>query len=572
MRKVAAIAVVLTLALLAAAATWLKRPTSAASRPARAARTLVASIRTEPRSFNRYAARDSTTEVITFLTQSALVRVDRVSGRLGPELAERWDLLPDGVTYRVVLREGVRFSDGTPFSADDVVFSFRAMYDERGGSVLADSLMVRGQPLTVTVENPRTVLIKLPSPFGPGLRLLDGVPMLPRHRLEQPLDTSGLASIWGAATPPRELVGLGPFTLQRYDSGERLVFDRNPQYWRRENGQPLPALDRVVLEIVPDQDAELLRLQSGEIDCTQSELRPSDDAALRRAAGGVPIRVVDLGVGLDGDLLWFNLTAAKARDPRSGWLQDVRFRRGVSLAVDRQAFVDTVYLGSAVAATGLVSPGNKEWYVDTGAIAHDPAAARDLFASVGLTDRHRDGRLVDARRAPARFTLLTQKGNTSLERGASVVRDALAAVGVGVDVVALEAGALVHRLMRGDYDAAYFRLLTTDADPALNPDFWLSSGSAHVWNPAQAKPSTPWESAVDALMEEVATSGDQVRRKAAFGDVQRIMARELPALCYAFPRLRYAMSARIRSATPAAMRPPILWNPAAIRMVDVGEP
>jgi peptide/nickel transport system substrate-binding protein len=411
-------------------------------------------------------------------------------------------------------------------------------------------------------------LIKFPSPFAPGLRILAGVPILPRHRLERALETAGVASIWGPATAPRDVIGLGPFTLQRYDSGERLVFDRNPQYWRRENGQSLPALDRVVLEIVPDQDAEQLRLQTGSIDCTQSELRPSDDAALRRAGRASALTVTDLGVGLDGDLFWLNLTAAKARDRRAAWLQNVQFRRGISMAVDRKEFVDTVYLGSAVAATGLVSPGNRTWYVDTGTIALDTVAARDAFRSIGLSDRNHDGRLEDADGAPVRFTLVTQKGNTSLERGASVIHNALEAVGVGVDVVALETGALIQRVMRGDYDAAYFRLLTTDADPALNPDFWLSGGSAHVWNPAQPEASTPWERAVDALMDEVATTRDAARRTAAFGEVQRIMARELPAICFAFPRLRYAMSSRIATATPAASRPPILWNPAAIRMVD----
>ena len=533
------------------------------------ARTLVASIRAEPRSFNRYVSRDSTTEVITFLTQAPLVRVDRVSGRLEPALAERWTLLPDGVTYRVGLRTGVRFSDGTPFTSDDVLFSFHAMYDDRGGSLLADSLMVRGRPLTVRAEDARTVLIQFPSPFAPGLRILEGIPMLSRRKLEARVAASSLASIWGPATPPADLVGLGPFTLQRYDAGERLVFDRNPYDWRSRGQEPPPALDRVVLEIVPDQNAEQLRLEAGAIDCTQSELRPSDVASLGRRKGGAPITVTDLGVGRDGDLLWFNLAPGDARHPRRAWLQDADLRRAVSLAVDRRAFVDTVYFGAATPATGLVSPGNNEWYVDTGLPHHDPAGARALLASLGLADRNHDGRLEEGGGVPAQFTLLTQKGNTSLERGASVIRDALAGVGVGVDVVALETGALVQRLTRGDYEASYFRLLTTDTDPSLNPDFWLSSGSAHVWNPGQAAPSTAWERTVDGLMNEVATTSDPARRHAAFADVQRIMARELPALCFAFPHLRYAMSSRIQSATPAAMRPPILWNPAAIRMADV---
>jgi ABC-type transport system substrate-binding protein len=118
--------------------------------------------------------------------------------------------------------------------------------------------------------------------------------------------------------------------------------------------------------------------------------------------------------------------------------------------------------------------------------------------------------------------------------------------------------------MGGDYDAAYFRLLTTDTDPALNADFWLSSGSAHVWNPLQPAPSTAWEAEIDRLLEQLSSTTDMPRRQAWFGQVQRIMARENPALCFAFPRMWLGMNKRVSGATPAAFRPPVLWNPAVI--------
>jgi peptide/nickel transport system substrate-binding protein len=532
----------------------------------RAADTLVASIRAEPRSFNRYMARDLTTAVITFLTQSALVRINRATNQLEPDLAESWELLPDRRTYRIRLRSGLRFSDGVPFSAEDVVFSFRAVYDN--ASLLADTLLARGEPLTVVAENANTVVIRFPSAFGPGLRLLDGVPIVPRHRLEQSLNAGTFRSAWGPSTPPSEIAGLGPFMLRNYEPGQRLTFDRNPYYGRLDGGQRLPRLEHIVLEVVPDQNAELLKLQAGEIDFTQSEIRASDVALLRRAADRGRIVLTELGVGLDGDLFWINLTAAKAADARSRWLQHPDFRRVVSHSIDRQTFVDTVYLGAAVPAYGVVSPGNADWYADAPAPRYDIAAAKRLLASMNFTDRNHDGILEDADGAPVHFTLLTQAGNTSLERGASVIRESLAHVGVRVDVVGLEVGALIQHVTGGNYDAAYFRLLTTDTDPALNSDFWLSSGSAHVWNPAQRTPSTPWESEIDELMDRVSTTLDTGQRRALFAAVQRIMARELPALCFGFPRLSFAMNTRVTDATPAGFRPPVFWNPAVIGVRD----
>ena len=346
------------------------------------------------------------------------------------------------------------------------------------------------------------------------------------------------------------------------------MFDRNPFYWRSQDGRPLPKLEHLVLEIVPDQSTEALQLQSGAIDLTQSELRPADVAALTRASRAGEITLRDLGVGLDGDLFWINLTGAKARDPRSRWLQHPDFRRAVSRSIDRQAFVDAVYLGAAVPSSGIVSPGNRTWYADAPAPPYDVTAAKRLLAALQLVDRDHDGTLDDVDGSPVHFTLLTQRGNTSLERGAQVVRESLARVGVRVDVVGLEVGALVEFLTAGNYDAAYFRLLTTDTDPALNGDFWLSSGSAHVWNASQRTPATAWEREIDRLMDGVSTTSDAGQRRAQFADVQRIMAREVPVLCFAFPRLSFAMARRVVGATPAPFRPPVLWNPAVIGVRD----
>jgi peptide/nickel transport system substrate-binding protein len=190
----------------------------------------------------------------------------------------------------------------------------------------------------------------------------------------------------------------------------------------------------------------------------------------------------------------------------------------------------------------------------------------------GLHLRRRGTQMIDKTGEPVRFTLLTQKGNTSLERGAAVIHDSLAAFGVQVDVVALEVGALVARFTRGDYDAVYFRLLTTDTDPSLNLDFWLSSGDAHVWSPAQTSPATAWEREIDDVMRRMTASNDRANRRRLFGDVQRIMASELPVLCFAFPRVWVATSTRIAGATPAILRPPILWNPAVIGVAASGGP
>jgi peptide/nickel transport system substrate-binding protein len=524
---------------------------------------LVSSIRGVPRSFNRYVAPDSAVETITFLTQSRLVRVNRATMETEPMLAESWTGSKDNLTYAVKLRRGVKFSDGAPFTSADVVFSFRAIYDEKIGSSIGDSLHVGGKPLEVSALDENTVSIRFPSPFGPGLRVLDNLPIYPRHLLEQSVNDGTFAKAWGVTTPPAKIAGLGPFMLREYQPGQRLVFERNPYYWRKDaSGARLPYLDRVTLEIVADQNAEVLRLQSGQIDCIQSEVRPEDYATLKQTASTGRVRLYDLGPGLDADSFWFNLrNDAKIPGARRAWLQHVELRRAIAEAVDRTRFADTVFFGAAVPVFGPVSPANKIWFdPQVPTPAFDRARAASRLAAIGLKNKDRDGMLLDATGQPAQFTLITQKGNTALERGAAVIRDELRTIGLAVDVVPLDVGAVVDRLEKGDFEALYFRFLTSDVDPALSMDFWRSSGNAHVWNRGQPQPATEWERRVDELMARQASTIDLAERKRLFGEVQRIFADQLPILYFAAPRVYVATSARVLNATPALLRPMVLWS------------
>jgi peptide/nickel transport system substrate-binding protein len=524
---------------------------------------LVSSLRAEPRTFNRYAGRDSVLEIVTHLTQARLVRINRRSQEVEPWLAESWATSADGLTCTLKLRQGVTFSDGAPFTSADVVFAFRAIYDERTGSALGDSMRVGGKPLAVSAPDASTVVVRFPSVFGPGIRLLDNLAILPRHKLEGALNAGTLSKAWDLATPPAEIVGLGPFVLKAYQPGQRLVFERNPRYWRTDaRGQRLPVLDRLTLEIVPDQNAELVGLQTGQIDFAQSEVRPEDYATLRRAADQGKLSLLDLGVGLDADSFWLNLRPNRPATAKRPWLLRTELRRAISHAVDRRSFAETVFLGAAVPVYGPITPGNQRWYSpDLPRFDYDVAASRRLLAGLGLADRDGDAVLEDRAGATAGFTIVTQKGNTALERGAAFIAEDLRKVGLAVEVAPLDVGALIDRIERGDYDAVYYRFLTTDLDPALNIDLWISSGSAHVWNPSQAKPATDWEREIDRLMARQVAALDPAERKALFDQVQRIVAEQLPMIQFAAPRIYVATSTRVVNATPALLRPVILWNP-----------
>jgi peptide/nickel transport system substrate-binding protein len=470
-------------------------------------------------------------------------------------------------TVAMTRRQEIAVSDGHPFTADDVLFAFEAAYDEKSGSLLADSLQLGGKNLRVTAPDPRTVVITFPAPFAPGIRILDILPILPRHKLQDAVKAGTLTKAWGLDTPPAEIVGLGPFVLREYVPGQRLIFARNPHYFlKAADGAALPYLDRLVIEIIPDQSAELLRLESGQLDMMTSEIAPEAYAPLKRAADQGRVKLLDLGVSRGAEGLWFNLRpGALGQDGRAAWLQRDELRKAISMAVDRKLFADTVFFGAGVPVYGPETPANKIWYWPSlPQIPHDPAAAKKLLASIGLTDRNGDGLLEDAQNRPARFTLLTQKGRPSFERGVAVIRDELKKIGLTVDVVALDGGAVIDQILHARYEAIYFNADKTDLDPGTNPDFWFSSGTSHMWNLEEKSPVTPWERQIDELMARQIASTDMAERKTLYNEVQRIFSEHEPIIYFVAPRIYVAHSARVTNLTPAEFRPQLLWRPDTV--------
>jgi peptide/nickel transport system substrate-binding protein len=381
--------------------------------------------------------------------------------------------------------------------------------------------------------------------------------------LDAALRAGRLKEQWTLATAPSDIAGLGPFRLAAYRAGEAIVLERNPFYWRAdEDGVTLPYLDRLTLAIVRDQNTELLRVRNGQIDIGAREIRPEDYAPLRRDEAQGRVRLTEAGIGLDPNMLWFNLSpAAYAHNPRKAWLQSGAFRRAISHAVNRAAIVDQVFLGTAVPVFGPVTPGNRQWYASGGPqYDYDPMRAGALLDGLDLKVRDGSGVREDRDGRPVRFSVLTSQQDGVRMRTLAVIQEHLRRVGVVMDIVGVDTGMIVQRWSAGDYDAIYFGADATSYDPADNLDFWLSSGSFHLWNAEQKRPATEWEQRIDDLMQRLVVAPDGADRRRMFGEAQRILAAEQPVICFAAPRLVVAMSPRVLNATPAPLKPLVLWN------------
>lgn len=535
-------------------------PGPAIAVPARGGQ-LVATMRAEPATFNRYVNALFPTHLISLLTQAPLVRIDRLTHELQPWLARSWSASDDRRTWTLELRQDVAWSDGVPFTADDVVFSVKAA-QSAAGSRMTGVLRLAGEPITVRANGPHEIVVTFPIPYAPGVRVLDALPIYPKHALQPALAQGAFDQAWGTDVDPARMPGLGPFVLESYAPAQRVVLARNPRYWRTdERGIRLPYLDRLTLEIVPDQNAELLRLTAGQADLLQSELRPEDYRAVKEAADAGRLRLIDAGPSQDRYMLWFNLAGPASAASRRSFLRHDEFRLAVSLAVDRQAFADTVYLGAAVPSADPVPPGNTQWTADDlPRPRYDPARAAALLDDLGLHDTDGDGLREDGAGRPVRFSILVQAGVTAGETGARFLRDALAQVGIDVDVAALDLTAMMSRWFQGEYDAIFHYMISTDTDPAGNLDWWLSRGDSHLWAPGQQTPATAWEARIDDLMLQQVSASASAERRRLFAEVQRIFMRHNPALFFAAPRVFVATSPRVLAAPPARQRPQLLWD------------
>lgn len=532
---------------------------------------LVASLRFEPKTFNRLMADDQATRLTAILAHGTLLRSNPLNANLEPRLATEWTGTPDGLNWTFTLRPNVRFSDGAPFTAADVVFTFQVLYDPKVASPLGNEIRIAGEPLQVKATDDHHVVVTFPKPFAPGLAMLENVPILPRHKLQSALDQGTFSTAWSTGSNLAEMTGLGPFMLREYVPAQAFRFVRNPNFWLTdETGRQLPFLDEVEIAIVLEQNAELVRLQAGESDLLNDAARAEDLAMLRDGEAAGKLRLVNAGTSIDASTFWFNLKPGAKASADKPWLADPVFRRALSHAINRQAIVDTVHLGAATVIYGPITPGHGDWYAPgMGATPFDLARAKALLTSIGLEDRDGDGILDDKANRPVKFSILTQRGHTERERTSEVVKEQLRQVGIEVDVVRLENAGIRERYAAGDFDTIYYGVRATSKDPAEHGAFWRSNGAMHFWNPGQTTPGTDWETRIDALMMQQASTMDRAERRRLFSEMQQLLADNVPAMWFAAAQVTVPIGARVGGATPAVTVPLVLWN--AERLYVSGE-
>ena len=527
---------------------------------------LVISQRAEPRTLNPAISVDESSREIIGLINADLIHINRSSQNTEPALATSWTVSPDGRQYTLQLRHGIRFSDGYPLNADDVLFTFQVYLDERVHAPQRDLLIVSGKPIRLQKLDAYTVRFELQQPYAAAERLFDSIFILPRHLLQRAYQEGRLPQAWTLTTPPEEIAGLGPFRLKEYVPGQHITLERNPYYWKEDlKGNRLPYLDEIVSIFTGNADAEAMRFQSGEIDVV-SRLSAPDFSVLEKHQRAGGFRLYDLGPGLEYNFLFFNLNDLSPSNfpsivHKQTWFQQVAFRKAVSAAIDRGAIARLAYHDRAYPLASHVTPGNKLWLNSSiPKPSRSILEARQQLQNAGFSWRS-NGRLIDGRHEPVTFSVVFNAANSQITRVATLIQNDLAEIGIDVNVAPLEQRAVLNRVFKTyEYETAIMALASGDVDPNSEINVWTSQGGAHVWNLGSKLPAVPWQQEVDRLMQQQMITPNYEQRKRMYDRVQQLIWENLPVICLVSPNVLVGATERLRNFQPAILSNHTLWN------------
>lgn len=507
-------------------------------------------LHSEPKTFNPILVEDEASETIRYLTGGVLLRLNRRTQTLEPELAESWKVTEKGRRISFHLRPGVRFSDGTPFNADDVAYTMRSLMDPQVHSPTGDSFRSGKGQLQINISDPMNVSLLFPSPVASLDRLFDQVAIVSAH------------------SPQKEMAVLGAFYVLEYKPAQFVLLARNPNYWKHDAaGNSLPYLASVRLDIQRNRDIEMLRFRRGEIHLINS----LDAEYFDRLSKEMPGVVHDSGPGLDSEQMWFNqVVTSPLPDYEKAWFRSTEFRVAVSKAINREDIARLVFRGHAQPSYGPVSPANQYWFnAALPAPKFDRAETLRLLEKAGF--RQQDNTLRDSSGHAVEFSLVTNAGNKLREQMSAIIQQDLSEIGIKVRIVTLDFPSLIERITRTfDYEACLLGLVNDELDPNSQMNVWLSSASDHQWNPSEPAPATTWEAEIDRLMREQASELDPQKRKIAFDRVQQIVSEQQPFIYLVNKNTLSAVSPNVIGSAAVVLRPQTFWNADTLRVSPSG--
>ncbi len=507
---------------------------------------IISTIGEGPKTFNPCNTKDATSSSMAGLMYDGLLSTEPRTGDVIPQLAKSFEI--NGNEYTIHLRKGIKWSDGKPITADDVMYTYNdIVFKGLGNPSTMDAMMIDGKLPELEKIDDFTVKFIVTKPFAPFLRQLS-YPIVPKHYFKPYSDkgTSAFNTFLNPNTKPETIVTNGAFRLKEYVAAQRVVFVKNPNYYKINlQNQKLPYLDKLVYLIVGDTNNEILKFEAKETDILS--LKGDNVARYKQKEKFSDYSVYNLGADTGTLFIVINLNNRKDKDGKyyvnpikQTWFSNRSFRSALDWAIDRKGIVQNIAFG--VAEPLFTAESLNSIYLNKSIKGHKMDKQMALMRLKEGGFKLNNGNLYDNKGNRVEFDIYTNAGNLEREAIGVMVKQDLEDLGMKVNFKPVEFNSLVNKLTNThDWDMAIMGLTGSPLEPHDGKNVWTSSGSLHMFNmrPAGYKidDRLSWEKELDDIFNEASLKLNYSERKPLYDRYQEIVYNEKP-LIYLYSPIR----------------------------------
>ncbi len=507
-----------------------------------------------------------------------------------PNLAESWEVSDDGLVCDVHLRRDVKFHDGHPLTADDVVFTYNDLLDNKEIDVGGKGALLfrkwndeknRVEELKMTVEKIDDYTVRFTFPCK-TFRALDRIArqlIYPKHILKKYVDNGTFNTTWDIGTDPREIMGSGKYMPWEHVPGERFVVKRNPNYWKKDDaGNSLPYVDKIVFHTIVSHDTAILKFLAGELDFLP--LTGVDVPLFKPQQESKDFTIFGTGPNTTIQYLAFNQNFS--RDPRTGrpyvkphklkWFTNVKFRQAMSYALDRETWINNFMNGFGVSLWGPLSPTSGEFYYHgVKRYPFDLEKAGNLLDEIGCRDRDNDGVREDPDGNRIEFTILGRSRDEREQRPVNMFISDLSKIGVKATLVIQQSSTFLDSLwVNRSFECAFAGELAGMEVDGITGGLFASYSSYRYYKPDYLSDYTPipanienrfeWEDKIDRLLSEYMEELERDKRRLIGYEIQKVLSEELPLIFTVTNDRVYVIRNKWKNFCPTTSFHPSVWR------------
>lgn len=519
-----------------------------------------------PKTFNAWESKDVTSSAIADMLYDGLTTIDVNNGKIIPKLAKKIEILPDKRSYKILLRKGIKWSDGKEITADDVIFTWeKIIFAGLGNTSTRDSLYIDGFLPKIKKINNYEILFITHKPFAPFTMYLS-TPIAPKHIFQDivKMGNSEFSAYMGASSNPKTFVTSGAFYIEEYKPAERIILRRNPNYYKIDKkGNKLPYIEKYIILITGNTNNQLLKFQSGELDIIPIEGANLSAIMNQKTTPENAFKIYNLGAETSTSYITFNLSKGKNKKgeyivskDKQEWFNDKNFRTAIEYAIDRKSIILNIANGVALPLFTAETPTSIFLNKDLKEPEHNIEKAKKLLKKSGFYFKP-DGLLYDKNGNKVEFSLYTNSGHFTREAIGVAIKHDLSKIGITINFKPIEFNTLVNKVVNTlDWDTILLGFTGSPLEPHSGMNVWHSDGTLHVFNKKTNETNqivSEWEKEINNIFNKASIELDFNKRKSLYDKYQKIIYEQKPIIYLYSPLRLTAIRTKIKNIYPTKL-------------------